>query len=137
MGNEESIGQGGEYGQFGANPSMMSSNFNQRTNPGMNAGPVSSSYPTANRPNATNKPMTAMGGGFGGRPPGPASSMSAMPAISPGPGSGAPLPDVDLSGLTEEEKMIIQSVMAKAEQEVVGEVGLSPIRAPPKPMMNK
>ena len=65
------------------------------------------------------------------------SAMSAMPAISPGPGPGPPLPDVDLSGLTEEEKMIIQSVMAKAEQETVGEVGLSPIRAPPKQMMNK
>lgn len=126
MGNEESIGQNEEFGQFGANPNMMSSNFNQRTNPGINAGPLTNSFMSGNRP--TPKVV----GSFGSRPPGPPAAPIAAPGLGP------PLPDVDLSGLTEEEKLMIQQVMARAEQETGGEVGISPVRAPVKqPAMNR
>lgn len=51
---------------------------------------------------------TATANHLGPRPPGPTAPAA--------PTGGAP-PDVDLSGLTEEERMIIQSVMAKAQEE--------------------
>lgn len=114
MGNEESIGQSGDFGSLGANSAMMSSTFNQRTNQGLGAAPMASSFPSASRPNAASNQMSA---GFANRLAG---TSSVVASVSPGPGPGPPLPDVDLSGLTEEEKMMIQSVMARAEQETGG-----------------
>jgi len=128
MGNEES-GQSGDYGQLGASSTssgMMSSSFNQRTNQSMNIGPTSSSFPGGMR---NNNPMS----GLVNRPQGP-TSMSRGPGPPPPSAVPAVVPDVDLSGLTEEEKMMIQSVMARAQEETVG---VSPGLGPVQPIMNK
>jgi hypothetical protein len=121
MGNEES-GQTGDYSQLGTASGMMSSSFNTRSNQSMNIGPISSSFPGGMR---TNQPTS----GLGNRP-------QASYSMTRGPGpppsvSTTVVPDVDLSGLTEEEKMMIQSVMARAQEETSSAIGVGPTSVQP------
>lgn len=87
--------------------SMMSSNFGASTQ-------------RSNLSNASSSLPGRSGGGGPGTGPGPPGPSLSLPSGGPG------VPDVDLSGLTAEERAMIESVMARAQQETTPEASLPP-----------